>query len=168
MNPGALQAGDGADCLPRLPAFSHAFQPIVDTLARRVVSHEALVRGPSQEPAHSILAQVQAPQIHRFDGAIREAAIARAVVLGVRGRLNLNCLPQGLCAFPWLLDATLAQAVRHGLSPDRIVLEVTESEVISDHEAFAKLMNVHRARGVRVAIDDFGAGYSGLNLLAGF
>ena len=46
--------------------------------------------------------------------------------------------------------------------------EVTESEVIDNQVEFAQLINEYRSQGLKVAIDDFGAGYSGLNLLADF
>jgi blue light- and temperature-responsive anti-repressor len=49
-----------------------------------------------------------------------------------------------------------------------LLLEVTEGEIIHDARSFAERINAYRARGLRLAIDDFGAGYSGLNLLADF
>ena len=48
------------------------------------------------------------------------------------------------------------------------MLEVSETELVADPMRFAERMNEVRGRGVQVAIDDFGAGYSGLNLLASF
>ncbi len=45
---------------------------------------------------------------------------------------------------------------------------MTEGEVIDDHGHFAPIVNEYRGMGLQVAIDDFGAGYSGLNLLADF
>jgi len=45
---------------------------------------------------------------------------------------------------------------------------VTEGEVIRDQVRFAEFINQYRSLGLKVAIDDFGAGYSGLNLLANF
>jgi EAL domain-containing protein (putative c-di-GMP-specific phosphodiesterase class I) len=48
------------------------------------------------------------------------------------------------------------------------VIEVTEGEVIVDTAHFAELINEYRALGMKFAIDDFGAGYSGLNLLVNF
>jgi EAL domain-containing protein (putative c-di-GMP-specific phosphodiesterase class I) len=54
------------------------------------------------------------------------------------------------------------------MPPERIIIELTEGEVIHDPIGFTKLMDSYRGLGMRVAIDDFGAGYSGLNLLAEF
>ena len=57
---------------------------------------------------------------------------------------------------------------RHGFTPDRIVLEVTEEEAITDPDMFADAVKRVRSAGMRVAIDDFGAGFAGLSLLADF
>ena len=55
-----------------------------------------------------------------------------------------------------------------GITPDRLVLEITEGEVIDDHVAFGRLVNEFRRSGLQLAIDDFGAGYAGLTMLADF
>ena len=88
--------------------------------------------------------------------------------LGIRCDLNLNFLPQSLFLSRSSIDSTLEAAGNCNFPLQRIVVEITEGEVIDDHARFAKLINIYRARGLKVAIDDFGAGYSGLNLLAEF
>ncbi|MFZ3118064.1 MAG: diguanylate phosphodiesterase [Variovorax sp.] len=148
--------------------LSYAYQPIVDTFAREVVSYEALIRGARGEAAFQVLGAVPPTQLHRFDADGRIAAIELAARLGLHCDLNLNFMPQSAFASPHILDSTLAAARRCGISPDRIVIEVTESEAIQDHRRFAELIDVYRHQGMRVAIDDFGAGHSGLNLLSEF
>lgn len=148
--------------------LSYAYQPIVDSFAREVVSYEALIRGAHGQSAFEVLGAVPPAELHRFDAAGRIAAIERAATLGLACDLNLNFMPQSAFASPRILDSTLATARRCGISPDRIVLEVTESEAIQDHRRFAELIDVYRQQGMRVAIDDFGSGHSGLNLLAEF
>lgn len=152
------------------PAIAHsfAFQPIVDASARITISYEALIRGPRGEPPGSVFKLVPADDLHRFDAAGRATAIEAARKLGITCDLNLNFLPQGLLVSRALLDSTLDAAVRHGLPFERLVIEITEGEIIHDHVKFAQIINEYRARGIKVAIDDFGAGYSGLNLLADF
>jgi len=51
---------------------------------------------------------------------------------------------------------------------ERLIVEVTEVEAISDHARFAQVLNEYRRAGIRLAIDDFGAGYAGLSLLSEF
>ena len=152
----------------RMPVFSHAFQPIVDLVARRVHAYEALVRGPAGESARQVLDQVPPALAYGFDEASRAAAIERAVALGIDQQLHLNCLPLGLSRVEKPLVHTLAAAERCGLPLRRIVLEVTESEAITDPAHWAVHLDECRAMGLKVAIDDFGAGYAGLNLLADF
>jgi EAL domain-containing protein (putative c-di-GMP-specific phosphodiesterase class I) len=149
------------------PSFTFAFQPIVDANAREVFSHEALIRGPSHEPACRILGQVSADRLLEFDQKARIEAIGMAVRLGIVSRLNLNFMPQSLHSRAAILT-TLEAADRFHLPINRLVLEVTEGAVIDDQAQFAEVINEYRGLGLKVAIDDFGAGYSGLNLLTDF
>lgn len=151
-----------------LPAYSYAFQPIVAVPGRKVYSVEALVRGAAGEPAWHVLSQVAAEHKYRFDEHSRQTAIALAARLGLNHHLNLNFLPQGLYASPTAISSALEAAQRHGIPAERLVLEVTEEEVIDDQAHFADQIQQYRSLGLKVAIDDFGAGYSGLNLLAEF
>ena len=151
-----------------LPLFSYAFQPIVDVIARKVFSYEALIRGQADEPAFRVLERVPASAKYQFDEDSRVAAIALAVELGLNCHLNLNFLPQGLYASEAAITSVLTAAARHALPIDRLVLEVTEGEVIADYAHLGQQLNEFRRMGLKVAIDDFGAGYSGLNMLADF
>ena len=151
-----------------LPGFSYAFQPIVDVVGGVVFSYEALIRGPAGEPAFRVLGGVPEALRHRFDEDSRVAAIALAARLGLTTHLNLNLLPQGLDAGDAPVTRTLEAAERHGLPIDRVILEVTEGEVIDDYARLGRRLNEFRGLGMKVAIDDFGAGYSGLNMLADF
>jgi EAL domain-containing protein (putative c-di-GMP-specific phosphodiesterase class I) len=150
------------------PNFTFAFQPIVDTKAREVLSYEALIRGPSNQPAYQILHQVPGDRMHLFDEKARTEAISLATRLGITCDLNLNFLPRSLYASTTAVLSTIEAANRNRLPISRIVLEVTEGEVIVDTAHFAELINEYRGLGVKLAIDDFGAGYSGLNLLVNF
>jgi EAL domain-containing protein (putative c-di-GMP-specific phosphodiesterase class I) len=153
---------------PGTPPYSYAFQPIVDAAERTIVSFEALVRGPRGESAKQVLDRVPPDALHRFDGESRVAALALAGRLGIACRLNLNVLPRSLAREGEAMRVLIATAERSGVPLDRIVLEVTEGEAIEDHGEFSALVDEYRALGMKVAIDDFGAGYSGLNLLADF
>lgn len=147
---------------------SFAFQPIVDIESRKVFAYEALVRGTSNEPAGAVFASLESAQLHAFDGAARVQAIALAASLGLDTGLSLNFLPQSLEMFPDSISSTLDAARSAGLSERRIFLEVTEGELIRDPAGFSKTIIQYRSSGMQLAIDDFGAGHSGLNLLADF
>ena len=150
------------------PEFTFAFQPIVDTQAREVVSYEALIRGPGNESAYQILRQVPADTMFAFDLKARVKAIGLAMRLGFNCSLNLNFLPLSLYSSAESILNTLEAARRVSLPVNRIVLELVEGEIIHDTSHFIELINKYRGLGLMVAIDDFGAGYSGLNLLADF
>src|ERR1039457_1887379 len=78
--------------------------------------------------------------------------------LGTECYLSINFMPNGLAASPQTLDNTLAAAEGCGFPIDRIILEVTEGEMIQDMRRFATMIARCRLRGMRVAVDDFGAG----------
>jgi EAL domain-containing protein (putative c-di-GMP-specific phosphodiesterase class I) len=148
--------------------FSFAFQPIVDTHARAVYSHEALVRGLNNEPAYQVLKRYAGDRMAAFDAACRAKAIEVAARIGVHTHLNLNFLPSAALDGAVGLNSTVEAANRHSFPLDRIIVEATEGEAIGDPVQFAKVVNEYRRAGMRLAIDDFGAGYSGLNLLSEF
>jgi len=148
--------------------FSFAFQPIVDTNTRTVYSHEALVRGLNNEPAFQVISRYLPDRMAAFDAACRAKAIEVAARIGLRSHLNLNFLPSVAADAELGLSSTIEAAQRNSFPLQKIVMEATEGEVIGDHAKFARIVNEYRRAGVRLAIDDFGAGYAGLNLLAEF
>jgi EAL domain-containing protein (putative c-di-GMP-specific phosphodiesterase class I) len=147
---------------------SFAFQPIVDIELQNVFAYEALVRGRSNEPAASVFAALQSSELHVFDRAARVQAIALAASLGLNTGLSLNFLPQALETLPDAISSTIDAARKAGVSERKIFLEVTEGELIRDVTGFSRTVNQYRTSGIHLAIDDFGAGQSGLNLLADF
>ena len=149
-------------------AASFAFQPIADISARNVFAYEALARERGSESAASVFGAVPAAEMHAFDHAARLAAVKLAARLGLKQKLSLNVMPGCIESMPESLDRLLECAIESGLSPSQLVLEITEGEAIQRPREFTRLLDRYRAQGVRMAIDDFGAGYSGLNLLASF
>lgn len=148
--------------------FSFAFQPIVDTHAGVVYSHEALVRGLNNESAYEVIKRYSGGPMGAFDAACRSKAIEVAARIGIHTHLNLNFLPSAVLDPAIGLNATIEAANRHSFPLNRIIVEATEGEAISDPAHFAQAINEYRRAGMKLAIDDFGAGYSGLNLLSEF
>ncbi|MEO0035707.1 MAG: blue-light sensing protein using [Pseudomonadota bacterium] len=146
--------------------FTMAFQPVIDLEARRIHGYEALVRGPAGEGAATILSQVTPENRYAFDQACRVRAIELAGRLGLDRRLNINFMPNAVYQPAACIRATLAAAARVGFPLDRITFEITEDERIDDHDHLSAIITEYRARGFAVALDDFGAGACGLNLLA--
>jgi blue light- and temperature-responsive anti-repressor len=148
--------------------FTFAFQPIVDVTRRSVYAQEALIRGTRNESAAQILGSSVGAEIYELDERARARAIELASRLNVECYLSINFMPNCMATSPHTLDNTLSAAEKCGFPIERLILEVTEGEIIRDMQLFATVISRCRARGVRVAIDDFGAGHSGLNLLAEF
>ncbi len=152
--------------------FSFAHQPIVDLAAGRIYAHEALVRGPEGQSAASVLERIGESNRYSFDQACRVKAIDLACDLGLpeRGgeKLSINFLPHAVYRPEVCIQTTLQAARRRGLDVSSIVFEVTEGERIEDGPWFAEILREYRRQGFLTAIDDFGAGYAGLRLLADF
>ncbi|MFG6488715.1 EAL domain-containing protein [Roseateles sp. BYS78W] len=148
--------------------FDFAYQPIVDVARREVFAREALVRGPGGEPAGQVLAQVNEDNRYRFDQSCRVKAIKRAAELGLTERLSINFLPNAIYRPEICIRTTLEAARTHGVALERIIFEVTEGERVEDGPWFAAILREYKRVGFLTAIDDFGAGYAGLKLLADF
>lgn len=145
-----------------------AFQPIVNPVSRLVTSAEALLRGPNQESPADILSQYSGIDLYRFDLESKQYALQIAADMGLPCRVSLNLLPMSLIMVPDAVDFLLEKIESLGLSSEQIVVEITEEEAITNHDAFFGAITRLRGAGIKVAIDDFGAGYAGLSLLAEF
>ncbi|MBX3649972.1 MAG: EAL domain-containing protein [Burkholderiales bacterium] len=148
--------------------FTMAFQPFVDVSTGGIFGYEALVRGPNQEGAGVILGKVNDSNRYQFDQACRVKAIGLAAKLGLEGVLSINFLPNAIYRPETCIRATLEAAEELDFATERLMFEVTEGERVSDHSHLTNIFKEYKRIGFRTAIDDFGAGYSGLNLLAEF
>ncbi|WCM91994.1 EAL domain-containing protein [Acidovorax sp. NCPPB 2350] len=149
--------------------FTMAFQPIVDLReGGSVFAYEALVRGVDGSSAASVLGRVNDANRYAFDQACRVRAVELAARLGMDCRLSINFLPNAVYQPEACIRATLAAARRCGFPVERIIFEVAESENLHDREHLNRILRAYRRQGFHTAIDDFGAGYAGLGLLADF
>ena len=148
--------------------FTMAFQPIVDCQASTIFGYEALVRGLNNESAHSVIAHVTDDNRYRFDQLCRIKAIALAAKLELKGMLSINFLPNAVYRPERCIRTTLQAAREHRFPIEQIMFEFTEVEQVLDGQHVRKIVDHYRTLGFKTAIDDFGAGYSGLNLLTDF
>jgi EAL domain-containing protein (putative c-di-GMP-specific phosphodiesterase class I) len=147
-----------------------AFQPIVDLDRGRIWGYEALVRGTAGEPAPSILSRVTPETIYRFDQAARVKAIELAGRLFVEDhtKLSINFMPNAVYEPAACIRASLEAARRCGFAHDRIMFEFTENEKFRDIGHVQRIVTEYRKQGFLTALDDFGAGFAGMTLLANF
>lgn len=146
-----------------------AFQPIVDIRTGTVFAYEALVRGVDGQSAGEVLASIGPDMIYKFDQACRVKAIelaGRLFAADDDARLSINFMPNAVYEPDACIRASLAAAGRVGFDPGRLMFEFTEDERMRDVSHVRRIIDAYRARGFATAIDDFGAGYAGLGLLA--
>ncbi|WP_404418762.1 EAL domain-containing protein [Marinospirillum sp.] len=148
--------------------FTFAFQPIVDFKTQSIWGYEALVRGINQESAWSILSQVNDDNRYAFDQACRVKAITLAAELGLDRILSINFLPNAVYEPAHCIRSTLKAARDVGFPIENIMFEITESELVHDAEHLTNIFNYYQQQGFITALDDFGAGHAGLNLLSKF
>jgi EAL domain-containing protein (putative c-di-GMP-specific phosphodiesterase class I) len=149
-------------------AFDFAFQPIVDVTRGKPYAYEALIRGPAGESAQTVLSSVPAPLRYHFDQAIRERAFSAANSVGLSTRLSVNCLPNALLRHDRNIQRTVEAADANGIPMSDVVFEIVEDEHIDDRKALSEVFDAYRHLGFKTALDDFGAGYASLSLLADF
>lgn len=148
--------------------FSMAFQPIVNCRQKTLFGYEALVRGLNNEPAHTIISRITDQNRYLFDQLCRTKAIALAARLQLQQILSINFLPNAVYRPERCIRTTLQAANEHHFPVERIMFEITEDERVSDNQHIRDIIEYYRTRGFITALDDFGAGYSGLNRLADF
>lgn len=148
--------------------FTMAFQPIVNCQTHSIFGYEALVRGLNNESAYSIISQVNDDNRYIFDQLCRVKAIALASKLNIKEMLSINFLPNAIYQPERCIRTTLAAAKEYGFSVDKIMFEFTEVEKLEDNKHIQRVVEYYKMLGFKTATDDFGSGYSGLNLLADF
>ena len=149
--------------------FTMAFQPIVDVERGEVFAYEALVRGTEGQGAGSILSQVTETNRYAFDQGCRVKAIELAAELGLAktgARLSINFMPGAVYSPAACIQLTLKTARQYDFPLDRLMFEITEAEQVRDRQHMRNIVTEYRRLGFMLALDDFGAGYCGMALLA--
>lgn len=154
------------DELLRTEAFTIHFQPIVDLGTVSLLGHEALTRGPANSPLHSPL--VLFDLAARFDRLVAlERVLVRMIArrfveLDLPGRLFVNVTADTLTQVVNNRAVVLMDSIAIGLDPGRVVVELTETRPILDLEALRASIEVLKAMGFSIALDDLGEGFAGL------
>ena len=146
-----------------------AFQPIVDVKRHTVFAYEALVRGTEQESASSVLNQVTEESRSAFDQSCRIKAMILAQKLGVAEQgalLSVNFMPGVHYSAADCFQRTVQAAEWTGFPLASLMFEISEMESLNDTDRLRAIAAEYRSHGLTIALDDFGAGSSGLNLLA--
>jgi len=148
--------------------FSMAFQPMINCQTNHILGYEALVRGLNGESAYSIISRVNEENRYTFDQLCRIKAIKLASELGITSMLSINFLPNAIYKPERCIRTTLEAAKKYNFPIKNIMFEFTEVEKVEDTAHIKRVVDYYQSLGFKTATDDFGAGYSGLNLLADF
>ena len=149
--------------------FSMAFQPIVNVETGNVYAYEALVRGPNGEGAGTVLSQLTDENRYSFDQSCRVQALTLASRLGLvetGAMLSINFLPNAVYSPAACIQLTLKTARELHFPLNRLLFEITEGEEVRNAAHLQAIAREYHRHGFGIAIDDFGAGFSNLNLLA--
>lgn len=145
------------------------FQPIVSTATRSIFCHEILLRLNDRSDALTIPPETFIPAVHRSGQSERldRFVVTRAVEAlqknpAAHFSINISGGSYSNQDF-WEFVENLFS--KNHISPERIIFEVTENELISNlRQAETAMLSLHR-KGFRFALDDFGSGASSLTYL---
>jgi EAL domain-containing protein (putative c-di-GMP-specific phosphodiesterase class I) len=150
----------------RNPNVSFAFQPIIDANSSSILSFEAIARGLNNEILQELEEKIPPYTLSTFDTHCRTLAIGMACRLGLKASLSLNFMARHIKDTPLSIRATLDAAERYNMG--RIILEIDQDKLIGDSEQLGKVIEAFRGAGLKISINHFGAGRTGLNLLESF
>ncbi|MBX3381463.1 MAG: GGDEF domain-containing protein [Phycisphaeraceae bacterium] len=155
------------DATVRSGGVSAAFQPIVDLKCGEIAGFETLTRlsdgGAFKSPAELFDAAEKAGALWRIEEMTRRVSLAAASSWPSGSKLFLNTTPQVFADPRFCSELLKAVRATPGISPTRIVLEITERSAHQHDHSLDEQVRMVKAAGFEVAIDDVGAGTSGLN-----
>ena len=148
------------------------YQPIVDLASGSTIGAEALIRWPQPDgtlmyPKEFIPLAEDLGLVQRIgEWVIREVCRqARAwQEEGLQIAVSFNLSPRQLWN-PTLADEIVACLRSEGVSPDQVIVEITESAAMADPARTEAALEALSDQGLKLAIDDFGTGYSSLGRL---
>ena len=152
------------------------FQPVFRSLTQQIMGAEALARwfdpdGNMLSPADFIPELEQSGLIFELDMEIIRQACALYDELRVRGT-PLSCVSVNLSRLDFarndLFEQVCSVLGEYSVPPEAVCLEITESIMLEDTDTFEKTFSRFRAAGFFVWLDDFGSGYSSLNVLQNY
>jgi len=146
--------------------YNFAFQPIIDPLSRKIVSFEASLRSADGGPAMRYYSQLSRMTIYQADLKSKKLAFSLAARMGIEETpLVIKLLPMTLVLVPDAVDFLLQEIINNGLVPEQVIVAITENGAITREKEFAAAIKQLKSAGMKLAIDDFGAGSAGLLLL---
>lgn len=153
--------------------YTTHYQPIVHAKGPRLgqtFAMEGLFRVRDSEdniipPGYVFKLAEDADLLFSLDLAARACAVNTAGAAGYDGRLFINFNPSSIYDPAYCLRTTAAGVAELGMKPGQVTFEVTETHQAQDMNHLKGILAFYRRAGFKVALDDVGAGWSGLNML---
>lgn len=146
------------------------YQPIISLADGEVLGYEALSRGPRnshlESPANLFDVADKCNRLWEVELLCRTKALENARELPPGKLLFINVNPEMIKDRKFKKGSTKEYISKFGINPTSIIFEITEKTAVSDYKSFRRTIDNYISQGYKIAIDDTGAGYSGLRLLA--
>ena len=144
------------------------FQPIIDFRSQSYIAFEGLIRGPKDTALHAPIPLFEAAERHglrkNLERACRETIFRAFATLKLPGKLFINSSLDCLDDEQFQNGGTLDLLYQIGLSPSRVVIELTENQRIKDFPNIQQVLSQYRKQGYQIAIDDLGEGFANLRM----
>ncbi len=179
MEDGTVQVSNGNVIMPLAEQFfdilekkqiTTVFQPIISLRDGSIYGYEALSRGPQnsdmQNPNALFDYAEKLEKTWDLELLCRSLAIEAFYKLNTRLKLFLNVNPKIIHDIKFKQGFTKDYILRYGMDPEDIIFEITERGSIDNISDLVKTINNYKNQNYKIAIDDAGAGYSGLNMIS--
>ncbi|WP_304508537.1 GGDEF domain-containing protein [Anaerotignum sp.] len=153
-------------------AISTVYQPIISLESGSILGYEALSRItiPQCELSIEDLFKIAAQQykLWELEQLCRAKAVENAACKPCNTKLFINVDPNIIHDPNIFQGFTRGKLKQYGLCPDDIVFEITERSAINHMDTFTAALTHYQSQHFKIAIDDFGSGYSGMNRVCAF
>lgn len=161
---------DSLDSVIEYEQIRTFFQPIVSLKDASVMGYEALSRGPKgswlEQPGVLFRVAAERNRLWELEYLCRLKAIERSKEISRTKKIFINVDPKVILDERYKIGFTKEFLTAHGIDPTHIIFEITERTCVEDYQGFLKVINNYTDQGYEIAVDDTGAGYSGLRMLA--
>lgn len=144
-------------------------QPIFEVATNRIKAYEVLTRGPAgtqfESPLNLFSLARQTGKLYELERIVLEKTFKQISDNESEQTVFINFTPLTVGNPRFINDIDLMLEKYPFITPELIVLEITERDPIDEIEYFISNITVLRKKGFKVAIDDTGSGYSGLNVI---
>lgn len=144
-------------------------QPIIDVATKEVRAWEMLTRGPEgtalESPLQLFSVARQTNMLYELEMIVLKKTLEQITLTGCSNDVFINFTPITLGNFRFVRDLKAMMKSYESIKPNQITLEITERDSIEGIDNFIYNIKVLRGMGIKIAVDDTGAGYASLNTI---